>query len=325
MTGRPLNLLQFRAMFVKRVIYSWRNWAVSLFQILCPIVATAVACINVIMLTRTSDLPALRLDLSHFQDPITPYEISRNSTDLAASLNLKNCYVQALGTDGHQVYINDASGYSTIDDYLISVAKTGRDEYNQKYIIGGTVEANSGPNSSASLIGWFNNAGFHSIAISLSYVTNAILDCSGNSEYRIEITNHPLPLSLHSKVNQDMTRAYIIGFACAFLIMLGMAFLLSIFAMFLIRERHIRAKHLQFVSGVGAANFWLATFAWDTVNYLIPSVGIIIVLECFQVEGYTDDYNCGQVKHFKNLYFLYSRQYHNGKRVFSIVVPLKCS
>lgn len=304
MTGRPLHLLQFQAMFVKRAIYSWRNWAVSLFQILCPIVAAALVCLHVATLSRTSDLPALRLDLYHFQDPVTPYEISRNSTDLAASLNLIKCYAQAVGKYGTRVYINKESGYSTIDDYLISVANAGRDHYDQKYIIGGTAEANSGPNSSASLIGWFNNAGFHSIAISLSYVTNAILDCSGNPEYRIETINHPLPISLHSKVDRDILKAHIIGFSTAFIIMLGMAFLLSIFVMFLVKERHTRAKHLQYVSGVGAVNFWLATFAWDTVNYLIPSVGIIVVFGCFQVEGYTHGNNAGQVKHFENLRFL---------------------
>lgn len=48
-----------------------------------------------------------------------------------------------------------------------------------------------------------------------------------------------------------------------------------------------QAKHLQFVSGVDVSSYWLATFAWDILNSLIPVIFSIILFAAFQVEGYT--------------------------------------
>ena len=50
-----------------------------------------------------------------------------------------------------------------------------------------------------------------------------------------------------------------------------------------------QAKHLQFVSGVDAVSFWLATYAWDFINYLLPMFGIIIMFAAFQVDSLKDD------------------------------------
>lgn len=50
-----------------------------------------------------------------------------------------------------------------------------------------------------------------------------------------------------------------------------------------------QAKHLQFVSGVNAVSFWLATYTWDFLNYLIPMLGVFIMFAAFQVDSYSDD------------------------------------
>ena len=46
-TGASLSLQQFRGMFVKRVIHSWRNRVLTISQILVPIVFTILACLPV--------------------------------------------------------------------------------------------------------------------------------------------------------------------------------------------------------------------------------------------------------------------------------------
>ena len=51
----------------------------------------------------------------------------------------------------------------------------------------------------------------------------------------------------------------------------------------------LQAKHLQFVSGVDAVSFWLATYSWDFINYLLPMIGIVIMFAAFQVESLKDD------------------------------------
>ena len=51
----------------------------------------------------------------------------------------------------------------------------------------------------------------------------------------------------------------------------------------------VQAKHLQFVSGVDAVSFWLATYSWDFINYLFPLLGIMIMFAAFQVDSLKND------------------------------------
>ena len=50
-----------------------------------------------------------------------------------------------------------------------------------------------------------------------------------------------------------------------------------------------QAKHLQFVGGVDAISFWLATYSWDFINYLFPMFGILIMFAAFQVDSLKED------------------------------------
>ena len=49
---------------------------------------------------------------------------------------------------------------------------------------------------------------------------------------------------------------------------------------------YVQAKHLQFVSGVHATSYWLATFAWDLLNAFIPVVLTVVIFAAFQINGY---------------------------------------
>lgn len=45
--------------------------------------------------------------------------------------------------------------------------------------------------------------------------------------------------------------------------------MMAAFSVFLIKERVSKAKHLQFLSGAQGLNFWLTTFLWHAVHYII--------------------------------------------------------
>lgn len=49
----------------------------------------------------------------------------------------------------------------------------------------------------------------------------------------------------------------------------------------------LQAKHLQFVSGVHSSSYWLATFAWDLLNALVPIIISIIIFAAFRVEAFS--------------------------------------
>ncbi len=50
-----------------------------------------------------------------------------------------------------------------------------------------------------------------------------------------------------------------------------------------------QAKHLQFVSGVHSTSYWMATFAWDLINALVPVIISFILFAVFQIDAYTGD------------------------------------
>ena len=72
-----------------------------------------------------------------------------------------------------------------------------------------------------------------------------------------------------------------------------MAFLVASFVVFLIKERATAAKHLQFVSGVHAFNYWISTFVWDFINFMIPALIIVLIFYAFDISGYIDNGNWG--------------------------------
>ena len=49
-------------------------------------------------------------------------------------------------------------------------------------------------------------------------------------------------------------------------VLFALAFVPASFVVFLIAERTSKAKHLQIVSGVNPAIYWIANFSWDLVS-----------------------------------------------------------
>ena len=53
----------------------------------------------------------------------------------------------------------------------------------------------------------------------------------------------------------------------AIFIIVAMSFVPASFVVFLVYERGIKAKHLQFVSGLNPVMYWLANYVWDMVCF----------------------------------------------------------
>ena len=46
------------------------------------------------------------------------------------------------------------------------------------------------------------------------------------------------------------------------------------FAVFLVRERECHSKGVQMVAGAPPSAFWSAAYAWDLLNFSIPTLGV---------------------------------------------------
>uniref|UniRef100_UPI003AADC61F phospholipid-transporting ATPase ABCA1-like n=1 Tax=Centroberyx gerrardi TaxID=166262 RepID=UPI003AADC61F len=142
---------------------------------------------------------------------------------------------------------------------------------------------------------WFYNQAWHGVVSFLNVANNAIL--RGNlpagqdpHQYGISVSSHPLNLTKEqlSYVALATTSTDVVVSIC---VIFAMSFIPASFVLFLIQERVNKAKHLQFVSGVNPAVYWLANFAWDMCNYIIPCLIVIVIFLCFQQKAYVSPPN----------------------------------
>ena len=59
---------------------------------------------------------------------------------------------------------------------------------------------------------------------------------------------------------------------------MGMSLLSSLFLIFPLVERTSGAKHLQFMTGLNPATFWLTNLAWDYLIYFVASILMLAFL-----------------------------------------------
>lgn len=57
----------------------------------------------------------------------------------------------------------------------------------------------------------------------------------------------------------------------AVFIIVAMSFVPASFVLLLVHERAIKAKHLQFASGLHPVTYWLSNYFWDMVNIFLFS------------------------------------------------------
>ncbi|EYC42026.1 hypothetical protein Y032_0546g3256 [Ancylostoma ceylanicum] len=64
--GLPYHWQHFEAMFIKKAIYFYRNWIMSLSYLLVPIVYMALAAKTTTLTPSASEQPSLKIDFSPF-------------------------------------------------------------------------------------------------------------------------------------------------------------------------------------------------------------------------------------------------------------------
>ena len=287
-----LFIQQFYGMLVKRIANTIRNWLLTVSQFV-PVIFTIWALIVIRTLPGPGDSPPLRLDLSRLPGTVVTYSSGVNETgrwlaDAYAS------YLQDHFGSVQLAYVNNISGYEDDPDvlrYLVSEGERSIATYNNHYSIACEMSGDvnitaNGTVAKATML--FNNQGYHAAAISLNTFANAVLQVVGLRNASLVTVNHPMPRTANDAVNDQMNQGFE-GMAIAFNLQFGMSFLAASFVLFLIRERSVKSKHCQFVSGASSLTFWSATFFWDVINYLPPCAGVLLAYVAFDIQPFIGD------------------------------------
>jgi hypothetical protein len=114
-----------------------------------------------------------------------------------------------------------------------------------------------------------NMTATHGLPTFANIAFNALLrNVTGSSAAVVRATLHPLQFTQSEIASLNRVN----GLTTALIVAIAMCFVPSSIAIFVVREREIKSKHIQTVSGVSLEAYWLANWAWDFVQCLIPSL-----------------------------------------------------
>ncbi|TNN85161.1 ATP-binding cassette sub-family A member 1 [Liparis tanakae] len=301
-TGWELIRRQFLALFIKRFHHARRSRKGLIAQVVLPAVFVCLSLIFSLIIPPFTEYPSLELQPWMYGLPQTTFFS-------AARLNGQSCFLTvhleqegslhlryggiSVGGVNSQVRMSEAAVEASFRD-LKKLLRSSQDNLTDQILQKSeTLLKKLGTRDNLKV--WFYNEAWHGMASFLSVANNAILRGylpagQDPSQYGISVSNHPLNLTKEqlSFVAMATTSTDVVVSIC---VIFAMSFIPASFVLFLIQERVNKAKHLQFVSGVNPAIYWLANFAWDMCNYIIPCLIVIIIFLCFQQEAYVSPAN----------------------------------
>ncbi|BES88376.1 Hypothetical protein NTJ_01182 [Nesidiocoris tenuis] len=136
---------------------------------------------------------------------------------------------------------------------------------------------------------WFNNKWPISPVVYLNGINNVILRAlmpkNVSANYGIQVTMQGMNLTakqMQTKISQKATSSLLHSICLLF----SLSFVPASFTIYLIEERISGCKHLQLLSGVNWAVYWIHVYLWDLVCHTISALFCIVTLLCFQEEAY---------------------------------------
>jgi len=101
----------------------------------------------------------------------------------------------------------------------------------------------------------------------------------GGQNASISVVNAPLPFTRR----QGVIINSLLSFVAVLFIVVAFSFIPASFAVFIVKEAEVKAKHQQLISGVSMPAYWLATYCWDIINYCVPCFIAVVLVVAFDV------------------------------------------
>ncbi|KAF9597369.1 hypothetical protein IFM89_017715 [Coptis chinensis] len=166
----------------------------------------------------------------------------------------------------------------SMSEYLISSLN---ESYQSRY--GAVVMDDQSDDRSLGYTVLHNSSCQHSAPTFINVMNSAILRlATRNPNMTIQARNHPLPMtrSQHSQ-HHDLD-----AFSAAIIVTIAFSFIPASFAVSVVKEREVKAKHQQLISGVSVLSYWTSTYIWDFISFLFPSFLAIILFYIFGLDQF---------------------------------------
>eukprot|EP00002_Diphylleia_rotans_P024252 TRINITY_DN477_c0_g2_i1.p1 TRINITY_DN477_c0_g2~~TRINITY_DN477_c0_g2_i1.p1 ORF type:complete len:1671 (+),score=364.81 TRINITY_DN477_c0_g2_i1:51-5063(+) len=267
----------FKAMFMKRYRVGSRDKRSILCQLFLPVVVIIVG-MALLSINYNTEQALLVLEENVFQDP---YEMFYN--DGTAQKLFIETYMDAEIKDSLvPLTIDSTDPANNLSQYILSTydvyAPTSRPG---SFIID---ETDFSAVDKYRYLILHNQTQFHTVPALNNYMVNAIArSLGGNVKVTSQVRAFPL-----TEREQDLIDG-ILAIIASFFVLIAYCILSSQFAVFIVKEKETKAKHLQFVSGVNIFSYWLASYLWDLLSYTAAVTLTLIVFAAFGRDEFVGD------------------------------------
>lgn len=308
LTGWRLKIQRFVAMIAKRLHHALRDRRAVFSQIFLPAAFVALSMLVATAFPPPDDLPPLSLTPRLFkkdcsggtEESTLPFA----NLDVLGANTARHVRVMTASqpTDGSYSFLNLTGNPSfekttpprNMSAYILETFKelqqTRDSAYTFEEAVNPVVQLSSsietGTTDGEIVRAWFDNRHFHSLPTSLAVVHNALLSSwTNDSTIRVDVVNHPLPDTAETKTEEYLRSGT--DLTVGIMVIIALSFVPASFVLFVIQERTSKAKHLQMVSGVTNAEYWLGNFVWDMFNYVMPALICLVIFLAFDLPAYT--------------------------------------
>ncbi|XP_055533385.1 phospholipid-transporting ATPase ABCA3-like isoform X2 [Wyeomyia smithii] len=272
MTGKRLVVNQIKAMFLKKYLSFIRAWKISSLQTTLSMFYIIMIIAIVRSFPNNVVLPPLEISFNSYTKTVTTLQTTDANGTIANSY--ANLFRSLPSTNELKIIT------APFAEYVLNKSIDNIKAVDNTFMVGATLDE-----ANRNITAWFNNKAYHTAPLSLNLVYNAILQTFCN-DCNLRVYNKPLPYSSRIRFLRLQAGSNM-GFQLAFNTGFAMAFVGAMYIMFYIKERASGAKLLQFVSGVHAATFWIVSFLWDYLVFIVAMVLYILTLAAFQEEGWS--------------------------------------
>ena len=290
----------------KRWIYFHRDTKAWILQFLAPVLFLTVGVIVMVFAPFTTDQPLQEISLKLYNDDVGDESESMPTPFSAGTRFCTTPNVTADGEELCQAY-TDVSGQAAVMDECSEADKmppeakdfdtvermsrylfNSREDYEASRYGAVSFEAITSDNNASSVLSGVqyivhsNFTGVHAAPLFQSLVADAAIRSiaaavGSDTSYTISLSVHPLPTT---KREDEFTTGFSASLLASF-VLLAMPYIPAAFALFVVREREIKAKYQQIVSGVSMMAYWMSTWLFDLFTYGLSATLILIILSCF--------------------------------------------
>ncbi|KAK6945284.1 ABC transporter-like, ATP-binding domain [Dillenia turbinata] len=287
-----------KALFIKRAISARRDRKTIVFQLVIPAVFLLFGLI-LLVLKPHPDQQSVTLTTSYFNPLLSgeggggpiPFDLSWPISNEVAQ-HIRGGWIQKFKPSAYRFPDSEkaladaieAAG-PTLGPRLLSMSEYLMSSFNESYQsrYGAIVMDDQNEDGSIGYTVLHNSSCQHAAPTFINLMNSAILRVAMlNENMTIQTRNHPLPQTK----SQHLQRHDLNAFSAAIIVNIAFSFIPASFAVAIVKEREVKAKHQQLISGVSILAYWVSTYVWDFISFLFPTSFAIILFYIFGLEQF---------------------------------------